>query len=588
MARYAVIELSVVENGDLSFPEKFSEEERDKLQKGDVVYIYYGTKSKKMYIGQTSRFIDRHKEHYSKDISFPPADFKSVIVLYSQLFNKSAILDVEKQLIAYFLAEAPKKSARRILFDEDSLINRTTGDHVNEYAEMEEVASDVILPFWEKELVPRGLARTPTIKELQSKGLVKYSPIKALSDEQARISDEIIGNDKNYVICGDAGTGKTVMLTTLAARFLKEKPKAKIALVLQPNWEKTCRKIFDVFGSESRRLTVTSSTKLIKSGESFDVIIVDEAHKLSRKYPKQQPSFNSVYKIPKYKSCESHLEILQKCGKRLLLMYDVLQAIRPANITREMFRNLTFGYENRFLKTQFRIKVPNGKNYTSEDYINGIKYLLYKDRGMLEDPLASFDPNFNRDVFRDTSDSAYFGYFKERPLYNITEWLDKDLNLDSTHTDRILAGLVEKWKQTDGKDSSVMHWHEGNIHRRWNSTQENWLNSSDNDAAAQIGSVFAVQGNDLNKVGVLIGADLEVDENGKLKADPQKFHNTNGKFSVDEMLESESRREFTLFVLNIYYVLLTRGIDGIRIGFWHNDAFMKYMEETLEINREDV
>ena len=101
-------------------------------------------------------------------------------------------MDVEKQLIAYFLAEAPKKSARRILFDEDSLINRTTGDHVNEYAEMEDVASDVILPFWEKELVPRGLARTPTIKELQSKALVKYSPIKALSDEQARISDEII------------------------------------------------------------------------------------------------------------------------------------------------------------------------------------------------------------------------------------------------------------------------------------------------------------------------------------------------------------------------------------------------------------
>lgn len=97
----------------------------------------------------------------------------------------------------------------------------------------------------------------------------------------------------------------------------------------------------------------------------------------------------------------------------------------------------------------------------------------------------------------------------------------------------------------------------GSIHRRWNSTQENWLNSGDKDAAAQIGSVFAVQGNDLNKVGVLIGADIEVDENGKLKADPQNFHNTNGKFSVDEMLESENQREFTLFVLNIYYVLLT-------------------------------
>lgn len=89
------------------------------------------------------------------------------------------------------------------------------------------------------------------------------------------------------------------------------------------------------------------------------------------------------------------------------------------------------------------------------------------------------------------------------------------------------------------------------------------------------------------KVGVLIGADIEVDEKGRLKADLQNFHNTNGKFSVDEMLKSENQREFTLFVLNIYYVLLTRGIDGIRKGFWHNDAFMKYMEETPELNRKD-
>ena len=90
------------------------------------------------------------------------------------------------------------------------------------------------------------------------------------------------------------------------------------------------------------------------------------------------------------------------------------------------------------------------------------------------------------------------------------------------------------------------------------------------------------------EVGVLIGADIELGEKGRLKADLQNFHNTNGKFSVDEMLKSENQREFNLFVLNIYYVLLTRGIDGIRKGFWHIDAFMKYMEETPELNRKDV
>ena len=45
----------------------------------------------------------------------------------------------------------------------------------------------------------------------------------------------------------------------------------------------------------------------------------------------------------------------------------------------------------------------------------------------------------------------------------------------------------------------------------------------------------------------------------------------------------DNKFEFTLYILNQYYVLLTRGIDGIRIGFWENDAFRKYMEDVLEI-----
>lgn len=109
------------------------------------------------------------------------------------------------------------------------------------------------------------------------------------------------------------------------------------------------------------------------------------------------------------------------------------------------------------------------------------------------------------------------------------------------------------------------------------------IHSKDPDAEEQIGSVFAVQGIDLNKVGVLIGADLQVGADGKLVADPEHFFNTNGIFTAEEMKQKENQQEFTLFVLNIYYVLLTRGIDGIRLGFWHNDTFRKYMEDTLEI-----
>lgn len=50
------------------------------------------------------------------------------------------------------------------------------------------------------------------------------------------------------------------------------------------------------------------------------------------------------------------------------------------------------------------------------------------------------------------------------------------------------------------------------------------------------------------------------------------------------MQDFENQFEFTLLVLNQYYVLLTRGIDGIRLGFCENDAFRKYMEEALDIH----
>ncbi|WP_242833600.1 DNA/RNA helicase domain-containing protein [Desulfosporosinus youngiae] len=167
-------------------------------------------------------------------------------------------------------------------------------------------------------------------------------------------------------------------------------------------------------------------------------------------------------------------------------------------------------------------------------------------------------------------------------LKNLIDWVEEDRNFNPEHINRVLGGLVEPWKQADGKDPSITHWHEGNIKRRWNSTQENWIYSEDADAEEQIGSVFAVQGIDLNKVGVLVGNDLQVDAKGRLFGNPENFHNVNGKFSKDDE-SPENAQEFTLFVLNIYYILMTRGIDGIRLGFWKNDAFKKYMKEILEI-----
>lgn len=551
----------------------------------NVVYIYRSRTSRQIYIGQTTRFLNRHKQHYSgSEAKFEAADFDQVLIIFSRYFNRSALDDVESQLITYFLADIGNARKHTIAFDQNEVINRTGGNSVNDYAERELIATEVILPLWEKILYPGKWVNTPTLDKLRADVLVKYSPIKILTSEQSALINEIVHSpDKNYVINGDAGTGKTVLLTHLVANLLNERPDARIGVAVQPNWKETGEQIFNIYGMNSSKLTVGTSTSLINSGEKYDVIIVDESHKLSRRYGKQNASFNEVYNDPRFSDCDSHLEIIQRLGRQIVLMYDVLQAIRPANITREQFRELTASYEKKFLHTQFRIQTPPGKSYTSDDYINGVKYLLYKDTQLLNSGLTLFDPNFDRDVFRDESPDAYFGYFTDQPLHHLIDWVEEDLNYNPEHVNRVLAGLVEPWRMRDGRDASITHWEEGDIKRRWNSTQNNWVNSKDADAEEQIGSVFAVQGIDLNKVGVIIGDDLKVNAEGKLESDPSRFLNTNGLFTKEEMAEERYRNEFSLFVRNIYYVLLTRGIDGIRLGFWRNDAFRRYMEKTLEI-----
>lgn len=582
MAKFEQFTLDL-NNGEILNFSELKQKQQDILNSGNVIYIYRSSNNRKLYVGQTKHFITRHKQHYSgKEEKFNSANFDNVKILISRYFHGSALDDVENQLITYFIADNSKVKSKNVLFDNDEILNGNGGNYVNNYTERERVSAEVILPFWENVLFPEGWVNTPRLDKLRASALVKYSPIKQLTEEQDRLIEEILDNShKNYVINGDAGTGKTVLLTHLVSKYLMESQKKKIAVIVQPNWEKTAMDIFKVFGIHSSNLTISTSTKFITQGEKYDIIIVDESHKLSRKGSKQHPSFDKIYKNEQFSDCVNHLEPIKRLGNQIILMYDVLQAIRPANIPREKFQELTSSFEKRHLTTQFRIQASRGKKYTSDDYVNGIKYLLYKDTGLLK--YTNFDENFDRSLFREDDIDAYFGYFEEKPLKNMINWLEEDKNYNPEHINRILSGLVEDWKQADGKDDSIHHFFEDDISRRWNSTQENWINSSEDDAEEQIGSVFAVQGIDLNKVGVLIGKDLLVDEKGRLYGEPSNFKNVNGKHTKEELEIPEIRKEFTMFVLNIYYILLTRGIDGVRIGFWDNEDFKNYFKKTFDI-----
>ena len=95
MAKYSVVHLDV-DGKNLVGMDGLRDVERMVLSTKNAIYIYRGTRSQKIYIGQTVHFIERHKEHYNgTEEKFNTAEFDKVIIVFSKYFNGSALDDVE-------------------------------------------------------------------------------------------------------------------------------------------------------------------------------------------------------------------------------------------------------------------------------------------------------------------------------------------------------------------------------------------------------------------------------------------------------------------------------------------------------------
>lgn len=162
-----------------------------------------------------------------------------------------------------------------MLYDQE-VINKNGGNYSPEYRDREKVQTEVVLPLWENDLVSLGWVHTDKLTILRTRALVKYSPIKNLTKQQVQLLNEVIDNpDESFVINGDAGTGKTVLLTNLVAKLITEKTgdgkrkSISVAVVVQPNWVKTAQEIFKIYGMTDK-LWIGTSTQLINKFNNLE------------------------------------------------------------------------------------------------------------------------------------------------------------------------------------------------------------------------------------------------------------------------------------------------------------------------------
>ena len=250
----------------------------------------------------------------------------------------------------------------------------------------------------------------------------------------------------------------------------------------------------------------------------------------------------------------TELDWIIQSSKMQLLFYDAEQSVRPADITKEMFREILNRQNRYILKLTSQLRCLGGN-----DYIKYIKEMMTAEGffsntdnpGLPAAPVFRENPGLSWGVHHDASVPYRFEMYDDLDaMMDEINRLDKEENLCCA-----VAGYAWKWitkkkpKDTPLRDIPIGR---GYI---WNRTYTDWINSD--RLPYEVGCIHTVQGYDLNYVGVIFGPEITYNkETGRIEVIKGNYMDSLGK-AVGDNYEA-----LRTYIINIYVTLLTRGIRG--------------------------
>lgn len=561
----------------------------DDGQPHDVVYWYWSPL--RSYIGQTSNLRRRNAQHYKND-GFSRKKYTTLFVIYGSAITDATLNAVESLLIQLF-----DEDARNRPDSPKPRVDNLTQGNLSSY--MNRVRRDLIPDIWDR-MRQFGCDEGDEHRyvygdasAIRSSLLYKYSVFNNLSHEQAAIVEQVVGSDDDFVIQGLAGTGKTALLTNLAValadRLNPEGADSEyltrdrmVAVVVKGNWVKNATDIFKRYGNKAITVKRPDTLWHERRGGKYGAVIVDEAQRLTRRYSKTK-LFKAWTRDPDCRY-DDELEIVKSNARKLVLLYDPFQSIRPDDIKADQFAYLTDGFARCMLTEQFRVN-PQGsdRQYSGSDYTNGIIHALELDLG------HESDYPFRQGLFDPTRHEPYESYFGvSDSIADLFAYIDEMRNQRPGTVDHVIAGYVRQW--VSKKDRTQYDWQETykgkEYHWQWNENANGWVRptrrswEAQNEAFArhnnEIGSVHAIQGEDFNYVGAIIGKDLEVGADGHLHGNKEAYFDQNGIPAASDFHDEE----FTDYIKHVYFTILMRAVDGIRVYF-EDPTLRKFFMERL-------
>jgi len=339
-------------------------------------------------------------------------------------------------------------------------------------------------------------------------------------------------NRTTIIVKGGPGTGKSVISMNAFGELLKDENNIKF---VAPNTSfRTV--ILDRLVKNKKHGPLRMSSLFTGSGsfyntseKTFDVIIVDEAHRLKGKGAYMYHGVNQI-------------EDIIHASNINVFFIDDNQRIRPDDIgSADEIKRIAKSYQSKIieleLEAQFRCAGAEG-------FINWVDHTL-----QIRDT-ANFD-GWDKETFDfEICDSPHDVYDKIR-----------EQNGNGNNA-RMLAGYAWKWTaEEDGNNNAQIEdvtIDDHDFHMPWNSRKDQYRWAIHEDGVTQIGCIHTSQGLEFDYVGVIIGNDLKYNPLTKeLYGSYENYYDSSRKKGL-----KSNQEELTKLVKNIYKVLLSRGMKG--------------------------
>lgn len=501
-----------------------------------IVYILYNRNEKNRptaYIGQTVQ-VDKRMRAHLKDSK--RKGLTDTLLIGNEKFNQSATYNIETNLINHFIGDEKFKLQN---------VSQTRQIQTHGYYDKNYYDTILFNEIWEY-LRQNGLADNSS-DVIQNKDIYKVSPYKELSPKQLEIKNEIIEyckksidstKEKVFMIEGEAGTGKSVVLASLY-NTLQDLAKDKTSsisgtdnylLVNHGEMIKTYHSIAESLPNLKKNHILRPTSfinEMDKKGKKADIVLIDEAHLLLTK----EDHYNIFY----YKN---QLEEIIKRSKITIFIFDPKQILRTKSYwTKGLMEQIDqqYGFEHYSLTDQFRMK-------SSEDTLKWIDNFHSKKISKLP---------------KSTEDYSFEIMPSPESLKEKIETLDKKVGL---------ARIVSVFDYLHKKDQKTYYVDEDGLHMPWNTTESKTTWAERADTIEEVGSIYTVQGFDLNHVGVFLGPSIDYDQKtDSLVIDISKYKDTGAFMGREDLSKGELLKCKEEIILNSLNTLMKRSIHGIYI-----------------------